>query len=116
MPEFDHQSYADRRAHARVPLDAPCFASIELQGESLQVLIVDCSRGGMQFALSPGTNLNEDWLGSSVRIGGLPARLDKECAGCAAVLSWMGGGRCGVRFEQPLDMDDADLASLLLGL
>ncbi|MDL2266393.1 PilZ domain-containing protein [Desulfovibrio sp. OttesenSCG-928-G15] len=113
MVDFGSQENSNRRAYQRVPLDAPFFATIHRQGEALNVLIVDCSRGGMQFALPPGVPMPEEWLGSPVFISGLPAVFDADGNGCPAILNWLGSSRCGVRFEQPLAFTDEALRSVL---
>lgn len=115
MADSGLKDMVNRRAYQRVPLDAPSFATLHRQGEVLTVLIVDCSRGGMQFALPPGVPLPEEWLGASIFIFGLPALFDEDASGCPAVVNWLGSGRCGVRFEQPLAVSDESLESIAQG-
>lgn len=110
------QKYAERRNYERVPLDAPCFASIHKDEQAVQVLMVDCSRGGMQFALPPGREVVADWLGNAVRVGDLPGALDPSGEGLEAMVNWVGGGRCGVRFDRVLSLSEAELLVLVQGL
>ena len=109
------EDYADRRAHARVPLDAPYFVTIQRGDSDMETpaLIVDCGRGGLQLALSPVEGETYEWLSHSVVIHGLPQVMDNTGKGCPGMVSWVSAERCGVRFVPPLPVSDEELLEVV---
>ena len=88
-PPQDRDSYADRRAHPRVPVAMPAF--LEAQQERHAVQLLDLSVGGAKLncsaILAPGTAV--------VLYCGTLSR--------SAVVRWQNGGELGLRFESALD-------------
>ena len=111
----------ERRQFLRVPIDAPHFITVSLDdGVSVTTLLVDISRGGLQVAFSPSQVVEKDYyLGKSVVVCQLPGSVeqasgnDKGLRGC---ISWVSPARCGIRFTEPLDLGDEELAALVEGL
>ena len=110
-------NYDDRRAHPRVPLDAPYFVTVRRhQDARIPALLMDCGRGGGPLALPPEETETRDWLSSVVIIFGLPSIMDKLGSGCGGTVTWVSAERCGVRFQPPLEVSDADLVEFTDGL
>ncbi|MDL2207746.1 PilZ domain-containing protein [Desulfovibrio sp. OttesenSCG-928-M16] len=110
----DSQSYANRRSSLRVPIDVPFFVSMQksMGREDIPALLVDCGRGGVQLAFSPASGGVASWLGSEVRIDGLPLLLDTQGTGFMGTITWVSSERCGVRFHVPLPVSDKTIAAL----
>lgn len=110
-------NYDDRRAHPRVPLDAPYFVSIRKQeAGKIPALLVDCGRGGVQLALPPEETQTHQWLSYSVTVFGLPTQMDAFGQGCSGTVTWVSAERCGVRFHPPLNVSDAELLAFTSSL
>ena len=111
----------ERRQFLRVPIDAPHFVSIAIDGGAATLtLLVDISRGGLQVAFPPNQAVEEElFLGKAALIGQLPGSVELasgNAEGLRGVVSWVSPQRCGVRFEQALELGDEELAALLDGL
>jgi hypothetical protein len=81
--------YADRRTHARVPLDLPAF--LHANGERHSVHLVDLSPGGAK--LNCGASLPS----------GTAVTLDCGTLDRSAVVRWGNGGVVGLCFDSELD-------------
>jgi hypothetical protein len=111
------KSYEERRAHPRVPLDAPFFVTLLVEeSKKTSALLVDCGKGGLQLALSPAESALANLLSASVLILGLPRQLDGLGEGLSGSVSWISAERCGVSFTSPLSVSDDSLLAFTKNL
>lgn len=105
------KEFTEKRNHRRVPLDSPLFIAMRmLQKIELPVQLIDCSRGGVQVAFPPaGAEDNEELLNSRVELMGLPRAMDPLGENIGGVITWVGAGRCGVRFEEALQITEGEI-------
>lgn len=100
----------DRRNSPRVPIDVPFFIRMRIDGEGeITGLLIDCSLGGVQLALSMPSGVPAVWMGAEVGIADMPG-IDAVLAGS---ITWISSDRCGVRFHQALAMTEEELRDLL---
>jgi hypothetical protein len=79
--------------------------------------MVDCGCGGIQAALPPGSAEDlQDWLSHQIVVLGLPEAFRCDGSGHKGIVSWVSAERCGVRFESPLSISDAELHAILSSL
>ena len=88
----DRDPFADRRLHARVPLDLPAF--LQADGKRHSVQLVDLSAGGAK-------------LNCTLAIpSGTAVTLDCGTLARPAVVRWQTGGFLGLCFDSELDERD----------
>ena len=75
----------------------------------LPVQLIDCSRGGVQLALSPATDKLWDMLNRTVLVTNLPRPIDPEQEGRIGFVAWISSGRFGVRFDMPLMLTEGEI-------
>ena len=104
------ESFSEKRAHHRVPLDTPLFVTVSVEeGVELPVQLVDCSRGGLQLAFSPVNEELWEMLNRTVLVVGLPRPIDPEQEGRIGYIAWISSGRFGVRFDMPLMLTEGEI-------
>jgi hypothetical protein len=108
----------DRRRFARVPLDAPQFVTLRLEGGTAEkVLLIDLGRGGLQISFAPTRDIQgTGFLGRAVSVDALPAALSMEGENLPGIISWVSAQRCGIRLQTPLAVSDAELVIALAAL
>jgi hypothetical protein len=109
---------SDRRKFARVPLDAPYFVALRFDnGPKETALLADLGRGGLQLSFAPGRDIQgENFLGRAVFIDALPVTLPVEGKNLPGTITWVSPQRCGVRFQTPLNVSEAELVIALAAL
>ena len=103
----------ERRKFIRVPLDAPYFARLLVEGEQeLSVMLMDLGCGGIQVAIPPQQADALKLLGLNVRVFDLPHLLDANKEGCAGQIVWVSPQRCGVRFAKLFPLTEWQIAAI----
>lgn len=103
----------ERRRFPRVPLDEPCFITLELTGvEELKVMLQNLSCNGANVSLPPKRGEMGMPSDAHIRLKDFPEGFEllNQLKGKVA---WSQDGQCGVIFDGPLDMDDDELKDLL---
>lgn len=104
-------NYVEKRSHNRVPLDIPLFILLQTEEAlELPVQLLDCSRGGVRLAFAPkDEKRSREMLNSRVRLMHLPKSMDPIDLGRSGLVAWTSSGRCGVRFDNPLQLTDGEI-------
>lgn len=103
----------ERRLSPRIPLDAPCLLTLEVNyAETLSAMAIDVSQGGVQLALSPGMTGDKLEAGLPVTFRNVPEPLAHLLDGAHGKIAWIGVRCCGIKLNRPLSLELTDAADL----
>ncbi len=106
--------HPERRKLPRMNVEGIGFVTLSLK-DSYDLLgtLEGVSRQGLQVDLLPTGPSVEPLPGDDVALGELPRGLRAVFGGRRGRVAWIEGSHCGIVFDAPVPLDDADLEARL---
>jgi hypothetical protein len=117
LSELVEDFHSERRMFPRIDLEAEgarIMATLHKSGRDWSVNLFDLSQGGARLAIPEG---EVDLLktGDTVMVQVSLASKSWALDNIPCTIRWVGGGRFGAQFHEPLEIGEDDLRRILLG-